>query len=218
MLRALVTGGTGFIGSHVARRLLKEKMRVRCLIRATSNRSNLNGLEVEYVIGDLRDPASLRLAMRDCDWVFHAAADYRIWSRDPAEMRQTNVEGTRSLFQAAGDAKIQKIIYTSSVAAIGRPAAPGIGNETMDPTPAQLTGTYKQTKFESDRLARDFALQGLPVVIVNPSAPIGAQDIRPTPTGRIIVDFLNGKLPAYVDTGMNFVDVEDVATGHNFFR
>src|SRR5580704_12356174 len=117
MPRALVTGGTGFIGSHVVRRLLKEKMRVRCLIRATSNRSNLNGLEVEYVIGDLRDPESLKLALRDCDWLFHVAADYRIWSRHPEELRQTNVEGTRALLQAAGEAKIQKIIYTSSVAA-----------------------------------------------------------------------------------------------------
>jgi dihydroflavonol-4-reductase len=217
MLRALVTGGTGFIGSHVVRRLLKEKIRVRCLIRATSNRSNLNGLEVEYVIGDLRDPESLRLALRDCDLLFHVAADYRIWSKNPAELQATNVEGTRSLLQAAGDAKIQKIIYTSSVAAVGRPVAhgkPGIGNETLDPTPSQLTGAYKRTKFESDRLARDFAKQGLPVVIVNPSAPIGSHDIKPTPTGRILVDFLNGKLPAYIETGMNFVDVEDVAAGH----
>jgi len=217
MPRALVTGGTGFIGSHVVRRLLKEKIRVRCLIRAASNRSNLNGLEVEYVIGDLREPESLRLALRDCDWLFHAAADYRIWSRYAADMQATNVDGTRALFQAAGDVHIQKIVYTSSVAAVGRPmtdGVTGIGNETLDPTPRQLTGAYKRTKFEADRLARDFARQGLPIVIVNPAAPIGSHDIKPTPTGRIILDFLNGKMPAYIDTGMNFVDVEDVAAGH----
>jgi dihydroflavonol-4-reductase len=217
MPRALVTGGTGFIGSHVVRRLLKEKMTVRCLIRATSNRANLNGQEVEYVIGDLRDPSSLRLALLDCDMLFHVAADYRIWSRDPQEMEKTNVEGTRALLQAAADAHIQKVVFTSSVAAVGRPASNGTlgrGDESMDPTPAQLVGAYKRTKFESDLIAREFARQGLPLVLVNPSAPIGSQDIKPTPTGRMILDFLNGKLPAYIDTGMNFVDVEDVAAGH----
>jgi len=217
MPRALVTGGTGFIGSHVVRRLLKEKIIVRCLIRAASNRANLSGLEVEYVIGDLRDPASLKLALRDCDLLFHAAADYRIWARDPKELEQTNVIGTRALFEAAAEAKIQKIIYTSSVAAIGRPETHGtlgIGNESMDPTPDQLIGAYKRTKYAADKMARELARQGMPIIIVNPAAPIGSHDIKPTPTGRMIVDFLNGKLPAYVDTGMNFIDVEDVAAGH----
>lgn len=218
--RALVTGGTGFIGSHVVRRLLKERLRVRCLIRATSNRSNLNGLEVEYMIGDLQDPESLRLALRDCDLVFHVAADYRIWSRNPRDMERTNVEGTRVLLQAAGEAKVKRIVFTSSVAAVGRPPRCALspeaawGNETMDPTPSQLVGPYKRTKFEADRLARELARQGLPVVIVNPAAPIGPQDIKPTPTGKMIVDFLNGRMPATIDTGMNFVDVEDVAAGH----
>jgi dihydroflavonol-4-reductase len=216
-LRALVTGGTGFIGSHLVRRLLKEKFRVRCLIRASSNRANLNGFEIEYMIGDLRDPASLRLALRDCDVLFHAAADYRIWARDPKDLERTNVEGSQALLAAASDAKLQKIVFTSSVAAVGRPwvgKALGIGTETLDPTPDQLVGPYKRTKFESECVARNFARQGLPVVIVNPAAPIGAQDIKPTPTGKMIVDFLNGRMPGYVDTGMNFVDVEDVAEGH----
>lgn len=217
MSRALVTGGTGFIGSHVVRRLLREKQTVRCLIRANSNRANLDGLEVEYIFGDLRDPESLKLALRDCDTLYHVAADYRIWSRDPRELEKTNVDGSRAILQAAADAKLRKIVYTSSVAAVGRPplnGTLGIGDETLDPTPSQLVGAYKRTKFASELVAREFAKQGLPVVIVNPAAPIGSHDIKPTPTGRMIVDFLNGKLPAYVDTGMNFVDVEDVAVGH----
>ena len=165
--------------------------------------------------------------------LFHVAADYRLWARHPEEMERVNVEGTRQLLQAAGDAGISKIVYTSSVAAIGRgfasPPAPlptgeggrrsgeakhGIGTEELDPTPAELVGPYKRSKFKSDRLAREFAQKGLPVVLVNPSAPIGSHDIKPTPTGKMIVDLLNGKMPAYVDTGMNFIDVEDVAAGH----
>ncbi len=213
-MRALVTGGTGFIGSHVVRHLLRQKMEVRCLLRATSKRSNLDGLEVEYIVGDLQDASSLKLALKDCDMLFHVAADYRLWALHPEEMDRVNVEGTRQLFQAARAAGIKKIVYTSSVAAIGRPSPPASGNETMDPNPAQLVGPYKRSKFASDKLARDFARQGLPVVIVNPAAPIGSHDIKPTPTGKMIVDFLNGKMPAYVDTGMNFVDVEDVAAGH----
>jgi len=217
MSKALVTGGTGFIGSHIVRRLLKEKMAVRCLVRPSSNRANLAGLEVEYVLGDLRDRPSLEMALRDCDLLFHAAADYRLWARDPAELARVNVEGSRALFEAAGAAHLQKIVFTSSVAAVGRPPAngrPGIGTEALDPSSEQLIGAYKKSKFASDRLARDFAAQGLPIVLVNPAAPIGPRDIKPTPTGKIIVDLLNGRLPAYLETGMNFVDVEDVAAGH----
>ena len=216
-MQVLVTGGTGFIGSHVVRRLLKEKIQVRCLLRGTSKRSNLDGLDVSYVVGDLQDAASLKTALMDCDVLFHVAADYRLWARHPEEMDRINVEGTRQLFQAAADAHLKRIIYTSSVAAIGRPEANGhlgIGNETLDPPPAQLIGAYKRSKFASDQLAREFAGKGLPVVLVNPAAPIGSHDIKPTPTGKMIVDFLNGRMPAYVDTGMNFVDVEDVADGH----
>jgi len=216
-MRALVTGGTGFIGSHVVRKLLAHKMPVRCLIRAASKRTNLAGLEVEYIVGDLQDKASLQLALRDCDQLFHVAADYRLWALHPLELERTNVEGTRVLFQAAAAARISKIVYTSSVSAIGRPHENGhlgIGREELDPVPDELIGPYKRSKFASDKLARDFAAQGLPIVIVNPSTPIGARDIKPTPTGKMIVDFLNGKMPGYVDTGLNFVDVEDVATGH----
>jgi len=244
-MQALVTGGTGFIGSHVVRQLLKQKINVRCLVREGSRRSNLDGLGVSYVIGDLRDAHSLKVALMDCRMLFHVAADYRLWAPDPAEMNRVNIEGTRALFQAAGDAGLEKIVYTSSVAAVGRPPSPpaplphegdrahhnpysapspgslreggrrpGEGFEELDPTPDQLIGPYKQSKFASDILARDFAKQGLPLVIVNPAAPIGAQDVKPTPTGKMIVDFLNGRMPGYVDTGMNFIDVEDVAAGH----
>ena len=216
-MRALVTGGTGFIGSHVVRQLLKQKIDVRCLIRSGSRRANLDGLEVSYVIGDLKDPASLKVALMDCRMLFHVAADYRLWAPDPSEMNRINIEGTRTLFQAAADAGLEKIVYTSSVAAVGRPVVDGvtgIGREDLDPAPEQLVGPYKKSKFASELVARDFASKGLPVVIVNPAAPIGARDIKPTPTGKMIVDFLNGRMPGYVDTGMNFVDVEDVAAGH----
>lgn len=212
-----MTGGTGFIGSHVVRRLLAENIGVRCLVRPQSPRKNLEGLEIEYVLGDLRDPASLRLAVRDCDWLFHVAADYRLWVRDPEAMDRVNIEGTRQLFEAAGNAGIQRIVFTSSVSAIGRPPADGglgIGNETLDPSPEHLIGPYKRSKFLSDKLARDMAHQGLPIVIVNPSTPVGTRDIKPTPTGKMIVDFLRGRMPGYVETGLNFVDVEDVAAGH----
>jgi len=217
MTSALVTGGTGFIGSHVVRQLLSRHIAVRCLVRAQSNRRNLDGLDVSYVLGDLRDAASLRLALRDCDQLYHIAADYRIWTRHPKEMERTNVEGTRQLFEAAGEAGLKRIVFTSSVAAVGRPESNGhlgIGREDLDPTPGQLVGPYKRSKFASDQLAREFARKGLPIVIVNPAAPIGSHDIKPTPTGKLVVDFLNRRMPAYIDTGMNFVDVEDVAFGH----
>ncbi len=201
----------------MVRTLLKEKLAVRCLVRSQSNRQNLCGLEVECAIGDLTDPTSLRNALRECDLLFHVAADYRIWSPHPVEMIRTNVEGTRDLLQAAGDVGVKKIVFTSSVAAVGRPQKNGhlgVGNEQLDPAPAQQIGPYKQSKFASDQLAREFAKKGLPIVIVNPSTPVGERDIKPTPTGKLIVDFLNGKMPGYIDTGLNFVDVADVAQGH----
>lgn len=214
MLRALVTGGTGFIGSHVVRHLAAQGVAVRCLVRPHSQRKNLQGLDIEYSVGDLRDPSSLKHAVRDCHWIFHVAADYRLWVRHPEAMDRVNIEGTRHLFEAAAEAGAQRIIFTSSVAAIGRPGEGGVGNETMDPTLDHLIGPYKKSKFLSDQLARDMARRGLPIVIVNPSTPIGSQDIKPTPTGKMIVDFLNHKMPGYVETGLNFVDVEDVAAGH----
>src|SRR4051812_27092043 len=211
MTQALVTGGTGFIGSHVVRRLLAERMTVRCLVRPGSNRQNLQSLDVEYAEGDLNDPTSLKRAAAGCRRLFHVAADYRIWARHPAELERTNVEGTRQILRAAADAGMERILFTSSVAAVGRPPDNGhlgIGREDLDPTPEQQVGAYKRSKFASDVLAREFARQGLPVVIVNPAAPIGSHDIKPTPTGKLIADFLNRRIPAYIDTGMNFIDVE----------
>jgi len=213
MPKALVTGGTGFVGAHVVRHLLARDCQVRCLVRAHSNRSNLSALPVELAVGDLRDRESLRAAVRGCDLVFHVAADYRLWAADPAEMRRVNVDGANQLFEAATEAGVRRIVFTSSVAAVGRPAG-GVGNEDLDPAPAQQISPYKKSKFASDRLAREWAARGAPIVIVNPSTPIGSMDIKPTPTGKIIVDFLNRRLPAYVRTGMNFVDAEDVAAGH----
>jgi dihydroflavonol-4-reductase len=170
-------------------------------------------------VGDLQDPQSLKAAVRDCQMLFHVAADYRLWVKDPAQMQKTNIEGTRALFEAAGEAGVKKIVFTSSVAAVGRPSPctmelGGQGREELDPSADKQVGPYKKSKFASDLLAREWVKKGLPIVVVNPAAPIGSQDIKPTPTGKIIVDFLNRKMPAYMDTGMNFIDVEDVAMGH----
>ena len=217
MAKALVTGGTGFIGTHVVRRLIKEGLDVRCLVRGGSNQRNLAGLQVEFSPGDLNDPTSLRKAVSGCTLLFHVAADYRLWAKNPAELEKTNVQGTRDILQAAAEAGVSKVVYTSSVAAVGRPVENGrlgIGHEELDPSKAQQIGPYKRSKFASELVARNFAKRGLNIVIVNPSTPIGAQDIKPTPTGKMIVDLLNGRMPGYVDTGMNFVDVEDVAAGH----
>jgi dihydroflavonol-4-reductase len=226
MPKALVTGGTGFIGSHVVRHLLRQGVAVRCLTRASSNRKNLEGLPVEFAVGNLQEPSSLVAAVQGCDYLFHVAADYRLWVRDTAEMDRTNIEGSRHLFEAAHTVGVKRIIFTSSVSAIGRPTVlasdatgylaieEAMGDETSDPTPQQLIGPYKRSKFLADRLARDYAAKGYPIVIVNPSTPVGTHDIKPTPTGKTIVDFLNRKMPGYVETGLNFVDVEDVAAGH----
>lgn len=211
--KALVTGGTGFIGSHVVRKLLDRGIRVSCLVRSQSSRSNLEDLSVEFVVGDLRDRSSLQQAVQGCQWLFHVAADYRLWAKNPQELFESNVQGTENILEAAWQAGVEKIVYTSSVSAIGRPHR-GIGDETIDPTEDHLIGPYKRSKFQAELVARRFGKKGLPVVIVNPSTPIGSHDIKPTPTGRIILDFLKGKMPGYVDTGMNLVDVEDVAEGH----
>ena len=214
---ALVTGGTGFIGSHVVRRLVAQGLTVRCLARAEGNRRNLEGLPVEMAIGDLQNAESLQRAVQNCEYVFHLAADYRLWVRDPEAMDRVNIDGSRHLFEASRQAGVRRIIFTSSVSAIGRPyqnGSLGIGNETMDPTDDQLVGPYKRSKYLADKMARDYAAKGYPIVIVNPSTPIGDRDVKPTPTGKMIVDFLNRKMPGYVDTGLNFIDVEDVASGH----
>jgi len=210
----LVTGGTGFIGAHLVRALLARGDAVRCLARPGSRRDNLDGLDVEIATGDLCDPASLESAVAGCDLVFHCAADYRLYARDPRELYAVNVEGTRCVLRAAASAGASRIVYTSSVGALG--LEPG-GSPATETTPASLErmiGHYKRSKFLGERVAEELARAGAPVVIVNPSTPVGELDIKPTPTGRMIVDFLAGRMPAYVDTGLNLVDVRDVADGH----
>ena len=216
ILTALVTGGTGFVGSHVAKLLVERGERVRALVRANSNRANLAALDsrlLEMVCGDLNDAESLRQAMRGCDTLYHVAADYRLWSRNPQELYDSNVGGTRKILQAAADAGVSKIVYTSTVGALGIPQDGSPGNETTAVLESAMIGHYKRSKFQAEAVAREFAANGLPVVITNPSTPVGEQDIKPTPTGQIIVDFLNRKIPAYIDTGLNLVDVRDVAAG-----
>jgi dihydroflavonol-4-reductase len=214
-MTTLVTGATGFVGSHVARLLLAAGNRVRVVIRPSSNRRALDGLAVEAVEGDLRDLQSLDRAMRGVERVFHVAADYRLWTRNPDEVYQTNVEGTRRLFEIAAERGVERIVYTSTVATITVPGHGGqLPDEEAQASLDQMIGHYKRSKFMAELEARKAAAAGVPVVIVNPTAPVGPGDWKPTPTGRIIVDFLNGRMPAYVDTGLNVVGVEDVAAGH----
>ncbi len=212
--RALVTGATGFVGSAVARRLLAEGFIVRVLARPGSDRRNLVGLEVEVAEGNLTDAASLERACADCDALFHVAADYRLWAPKPEELYQANVEGTRALMQAAKKAGVKRIVYTSSVAVLGIPKDGTPGNEDTPVTVDDMIGHYKRSKFLAEEVVREMARDGLPVVIVNPSTPIGPRDLKPTPTGRVVRDAAAGKMPAYVDTGLNLAHVEDVAEGH----
>ncbi len=214
-MTALVTGGTGFVGAHVVRALLERGADpVRCLVRPASDRSNLEGLAVDLTPGDLRDPASLAAACRGCEEVYHCAADYRLFARDPSAIHASNVDGTRNLLAAARDAGVRRIVYTSSVAALGLEPGGAPANETTPVDPAKIVGHYKRSKYLAERVAEHAASDGAPVVIVNPSTPVGELDLKPTPTGQVIVDFLNGRLPAWVDTGLNLVDVRDVARGH----
>jgi dihydroflavonol-4-reductase len=212
--RALVTGATGFVGSAVARRLLAEGFIVRVLARPGSDRRNLAGLEVEVAEGNLTDAASLQRACAGCDALFHVAADYRLWAPNPEELYQANVEGTRALLQAAKNAGVGRIVYTSSVAVLGIPKDGTPGNEDTPVTVDDMIGHYKRSKFLAEEVAQQFARDGLPLVIVNPSTPIGPRDLKPTPTGRVVRDAAAGKMPAYVDTGLNIAHVEDVAEGH----
>lgn len=215
MTATLVTGASGFVGSHVARQLVAAGHLVRILARPGSNLRALGDLPVERVEGDLREPASLARAMRGVTLVFHVAADYRLWARDPQEIYRSNVEGTRSLLAAAQDAGVDRVVYTSTVATIAVPTHNGaLPNEQTPAALQQMIGHYKRSKFLAEQEAMNAAADGAPVVIVNPTAPVGSGDWKPTPTGRIILDFLNGKMPAYVDTGLNVVAVEDVAAGH----
>ena len=213
-MATLVTGGTGFVGAHLVRALLARGDDVRCLARPGSRRDNLEGLAVEVVEGDLCDPASLDRAVAGCESLFHCAADYRLYARDPGELYRVNVEGTRRLLGAAGEAGVGTVVYTSSVGALGLEAEGRPANETTPVSLERMIGHYKRSKFLGERVAEEMARQGLRVVIVNPSTPVGELDIKPTPTGRMIVDFLRRRMPAYVDTGLNLIDVRDVAEGH----
>ena len=211
---ALVTGSTGFVGAHVTRLLIQKKMKVRCLVRKSSDLQNLKGLDVEILFGELLDQKSVRNAVKNVNYVFHIAADYRLWSKDPKEIYQTNVNGTKNLMEACLAEEVTRIVYTSSVATIGQARMGTIATEKDVGSLDQMVGHYKRSKFLAEQSVSHMARQGLPVVIVNPSTPIGPKDIRPTPTGKIILDFLNKKMPAYVDTGLNFAGVDDVAYGH----
>jgi dihydroflavonol-4-reductase len=211
---ALVTGGTGFVGANVVRELLRAGSTVRVLARLHGDRRALAGLAVDVCEGDLGDPASLRRAVQGVRVVFHVAADYRLWTRRPEDLYRTNVEGTRAILQAAADAGVRRVVYTSSVGALGIPKDGTPGTETTPVTLADMVGPYKASKFLAEQVAVGFALQGLPIVIVNPSTPVGPWDVKPTPTGQMVVDFLQGKMFATLDTGLNLVHVRDVARGH----
>jgi dihydroflavonol-4-reductase len=213
-MRAFITGATGFLGSHVAQVLSEQGADLRLLVRPTSNLKNLEGLRAETATGDLRDPESLEKAMSGCDAVFHVAADYRIWVRDPAEMYRSNVEGTRAILEAARKNGVRSVVYTSSVATVGFTGNGRPANEESPVSLDDMIGHYKRSKFMAEQLALAAGRSGLRVVTVNPTTPVGEQDIKPTPTGRIVVDFLKGKFPAYVDTGLNLVDARECASGH----
>lgn len=212
----LVTGATGFVGWHVARALLGRGDSVRALARDPGKLRELPG--IQGVQGDLRDPASLERAVEGCGAVFHVAADYRLWTRDPDEMYKSNVEGTRSMLAAAQRAGVERFVYTSTVGCIGFKSPDGtlanVGDERSEALLGDMQGPYKRSKFLAEQVALEFARKGFPVVIVNPTAPVGDHDFKPTPTGKIIVDFMRGAIPAFVDTGLNVVDVRDVARGH----
>jgi len=210
MKPALVTGASGFLGWHVARVLLERGYRVRALVRPGSR---VDVLDVECVTGDLRDPASLQRAVAGCGLLFHVAADYRLWAKDTGELYRSNVDGTRNLLQAAKIAGLDRVVYTSTVGCIGIPPG-GLGDEQSPVSLGDMAGDYKRSKFLAEQVALEFAQGGLPVVIVNPTAPVGDHDVKPTPTGKIVLDFLNGDMPAFIDTGLNVVDVRDTAEGH----
>src|SRR6202521_49414 len=226
---AFVTGATGFLGSHVARVLAEQGARLRLLVRPTSDLRNLNDDDLknaDRVVGDLRDAASISKALSGCDVVFHVAADYRLWVRDPDEMYRSNVGGTRSLLEAARKQGVRRVVYTSSVATMGftsnqawtgegaRPCTRAVADEESPVSLADMIGHYKRSKFMAEQVAVEAARSGVDVVIVNPTTPVGERDIKPTPTGRIVLDFVKRKFPAYVETGLNLVDATECARGH----
>ena len=215
VVQVLLTGATGFIGAAILRRLSREDLAIRVLVRETSDRSHLKNIETEICVGDLGDKASLQNAMKGCDALIHTAAEYRLWTSDPNGMVASNITGTANILSAAGEAGVSNIVYTSSVAALGKAAE---GEPVTESTPSKLEdkiGLYKRSKFLAEQeVLHIHQAQGLPVKIVNPSAPIGPGDIKPTPTGRLVVEAAKGKVPAYVESGLNVVHVDDVAEGH----
>ncbi len=212
-MKALVTGATGFIGSNLVRELLRQGYQVRALVRKGSNPKNIEGLDIEVSLGDLLDRASLERALDGCEVLFHVAAAYTFWSPDPRSIYQVNVQGTANILAAARDRGIKKVIYTSTESTIGI-ADNSLGTEAGVADPEEVPGHYKKSKCLAERLALKMCQEGLPLVVVNPTTPVGPGDIKPTPTGQMIVDFLNRRMPASVNTGLNVVDVEDVAKGH----
>jgi dihydroflavonol-4-reductase len=225
-LKVFVTGATGFLGSHVARVLAAEGAELRLLVRSSSDLRNIADLNAERASGDLRDPASIEKALSGCEVVFHVAADYRLWVRDPEQMYRSNVEGTRALLQAAKKQGVRRVVYTSSVATMGFGAngrsavrsndaqTSGLTNEDSPVALGDMIGHYKRSKFMAEQVAFEAARSGQDVVIVNPTTPVGERDVKPTPTGRIVLDFLKKKFPAYVETGLNLVDATECARGH----
>ncbi len=213
-MKIFVTGGTGFVGAHLVRQLVDLGHEVVCLARNSSRLDNLQGLSVKVVRGDLRQLGALRFALQGCQTVYHCAADYRLWARNPADLYANNLGGTQNILSASYDAGVERVVYTSTVGCLGLRAD---GLPSCESTPvayADLIGAYKRSKFQAEREAEKWAQKGLPVVIVNPSTPVGELDIKPTPTGKIIVDFLRGRMFAFMETGLNLVDVRDVAAGH----
>jgi len=213
-MKAFVTGATGFIGASIVRALISDGHEVRALVRPDANRKNIAGLPLEIWEGDLLAPHTLAAGIAGCDLLFHTAADYRLWTRDPASMYAVNVEGTKAVMDAALRVGVRRVVYTSSVGTLGNPGDGIPGDETTPVTFADMVGEYKKSKFLAEQAAEEFLPRGLPLVIVNPSTPVGVLDIKPTPTGKIIVDLLNRAMPAYLETGLNLIDVEDCARGH----
>src|SRR6267142_5247703 len=211
---AFVTGATGFLGSHVARVLAEQGAKLRLLVRTTSDLRNIADLNADRVVGDLQDPASIEKSLAGCDALFHVAADYRLWVRDPEQMYRSNVEGTRGLIEAARKHGVRRIVYTSSVATMGFSSNGTLADEDSPVSLDDMIGPYKRSKFMAEQVAFEAARSGVDVVVVNPTTPIGEGDLKPTPTGRIVVDFLKRKFPAYVDTGLNLVDATECARGH----
>jgi dihydroflavonol-4-reductase len=214
MRRALVTGGSGFVGGHLVRALVERGVEVSCLVREASPRANLEGLPVRPVVGDLRDPASYAGALGGIDTLFHCAADYRLYVPDPPSMYASNVGGTEEILRAAAEAGVERVVYTSTVGALGHSRDGSPADESTPVRLEDMVGHYKRSKFLAEQAALGWAAKGLPVVLVHPSAPVGDADLKPTATGQMIVDFLEGRMSAYVDTGLNLVDVRDVAEGH----